>query len=260
MLPKFANPLTLATLFFAFPCSLVLAQTKPNSGQSPEEQAEDMRDVTARSAALEAGPLISPGRSKKKMSREEKELLRPPAYLKSTYASFLRMSHTGIVRILPKERYNGKLSINGGGSYFSFDRRDQEYGFGSDIGFQDDQFVVGLAGADFGYIVQLGNIAIDGVDINSPELQPLTSIKPPSKDNMARDEYRQSVKGVHVNELYYARKMPAVENMTYGLRSILYNKSDLLVVFRVIKKDSDGSLVLVWRILKRKLVPTLKRQ
>ena len=42
-------------------------------------------------------------------------------------------------------------------------------------------------------------------------------------------------------------------------RSISYDHSDVLVAFRVVRKDFDGSVVLLWKILKKYSKPGLQR-
>src|SRR5215211_1148216 len=53
------------------------------------------------------------------------------------FAAFLNQPETGIIRLLPREMYDGNakrgLAINGGGAYYSFVRKTHEYGQGSDI-------------------------------------------------------------------------------------------------------------------------------
>lgn len=41
------------------------------------------------------------------------------------------------------------------------------------------------------------------------------------------------------------------DNHTYILRSISYERFDVLVAFRMVRKDTDGSLILLWKKLKR---------
>jgi hypothetical protein len=43
------------------------------------------------------------------------------------------------------------------------------------------------------------------------------------------------------------------------LRSINYSDSDVLVAFRVLRKDTDGSLIIAWKMLKEYPVPDLAR-
>jgi len=233
-----------------------VAQTKLPTGPTPTEQVDEMRDINSRSAALNS--MEPPPTRRRKMSHEEKKLLRSPVILEGAYADFLREPRSGIVRLLPRERYEGKITLRGGGAYYSFDRHDQEYGYGSDIGLENGQFVVGLAGADYGFLVQLGPLPLDDVTTNTPALQFLTSVRAPLVESQAREDYRRSRRGLPLGQFLYASRVTALNNMTYGLRSIIYGKSDLLVVFRVVEKESDSSMVLLWRILKKYPVPQLK--
>jgi hypothetical protein len=42
------------------------------------------------------------------------------------------------------------------------------------------------------------------------------------------------------------------------LRAINYRVSDVLVAFRVIRQDADGSMILLWKMLKTFPTPELK--
>lgn len=48
-------------------------------------------------------------------------------------AAFLAQPDTGLIRILPREKFDGVISTRGGGAYYSFVRLVHEYGFGSDL-------------------------------------------------------------------------------------------------------------------------------
>jgi hypothetical protein len=43
------------------------------------------------------------------------------------------------------------------------------------------------------------------------------------------------------------------------LRSISYSTADALVAFRIVRKDTDGSVTIVWKVLKKYAVPELAR-
>src|SRR6185436_1896114 len=71
----------------------------------------------------------------------EKRFLAPSEEDQTTYADFLRLPDTGLIRLLPREKYDTEaykdgtkyLTMRGGGAYCSFSRLTHEYGFGSDI-------------------------------------------------------------------------------------------------------------------------------
>jgi hypothetical protein len=46
---------------------------------------------------------------------------------------------------------------------------------------------------------------------------------------------------------------------TYLLRSIDYNATDILVAFKVVRKDIDRSVIIVWKLLKKYPKPDLAR-
>src|SRR5215470_7400786 len=105
----------------------------------------------------------------KELSKKEKELLSPSAEDKAAFAEFLKQRNTGLIRILPRGLYEGRIKIRGAGAYYSFTRLTHEYGYGSDIELQmfpyiptsDDAippisayiFLTGFAGADYGFFV-----------------------------------------------------------------------------------------------------------
>ena len=58
-------------------------------------------------------------------------------------------------------------------------------------------------------------------------------------------------------DVTYKRNVPVKEGATYLLRSINYGKSDVLVGLHVLRKDTDGSVIIAWKLLKRYPVPQL---
>jgi hypothetical protein len=192
-----------------------------------------------------------------KLREREKEFLAPSSEDQQGYAGFLRQPDTGLTRLLPREKYDGKLLTRGGGAYYSFPRLTHEYSLGSDITLEQNQFGVGFAGADFGFLTKLGDVSLDTISLEHPGVQFLSMFVPPSKEGEAREQYRRGHPGFEQGGFMYASRIPAAANVTYALRSICYRDSDILVAFRVIRQDSDGSMVLLWKILKRFPTPEL---
>jgi hypothetical protein len=60
-----------------------------------------------------------------------------------------------------------------------------------------------------------------------------------------------------IDGISYSRRVRAQVKNTYIVRSINYSGSDVLVAFRVIRKDDDGSLIIAWRMLKEYPIPDL---
>jgi hypothetical protein len=188
---------------------------------------------------------------------KEKVFLAPSAEDLAALAGFLRQPDTGMARLMPREKYDGTLLIRGGGAYYSFARLTNEYGYGSDIGLEQGQLRVGFAGADFGFLISLGDLAIDSVTAERPGVSLLAEFKTPSAEPDAREQYRRGGTGFEADGFTYRSFLPATLNTTYAVRSINYGVSDVLVVFRVTRQDADGSLTLVWKILKKFPVPQL---
>jgi len=64
-----------------------------------------------------------------------------------------------------------------------------------------------------------------------------------------RSEQRQA-RGRAVGGSVISESVPAVVGASYLLRSILFNRSDKLVVLRIEKQTEDGSLIILWKILR----------
>lgn len=194
---------------------------------------------------------------------------------RASYAGFLKQSNTGLIRLVPRTFRQSKfyskppVKINGGGAYYSFSNLSHEYGYGSDlelsttIMFYDGtevrpthQLSVGFAGADFGMLTNLGEVPLEAVD-KDLRTEVMRAYKPPRREAEARTEYRRFREGVTVNGQMYRSRIPIQVGATYALRSINYNESDVLVAFHVVRKDTDQSLIIAWKLLKRYGTPRL---
>jgi hypothetical protein len=157
----------------------------------------------------------------------------------------------GIVRLLPREKYDGKLSIRGGGAYYSFVRLTHEYGLGSDIGLEQNYLSVGFAGCDFGDIVSLGSISLNSVSENNPALQYLVNFKPADHNEPEIRKQQMAARGIVVNGFKYDDRVNELAvGQTFGLRSINFDESDVLVAFKIVRFGKDGSVILAWKKLK----------
>jgi hypothetical protein len=193
------------------------------------------------------------------LKEREAVLLAPPKEDREAYKVFLSRPDTGLVRLLPREKWDGKLSMRGGGAYYSFAHLTHEYGRASDVGLQQGHLMVGFAGADFGFMLGLGDVPLEGVSEETEAVRFMASFKTPPAEAEARAAYRQfGGEGHQAGPWTYKSRLPAVAGQTYALRSINYRESDVLVAFRVVRKDSDGSVVLVWKLLKRYPKPSLE--
>jgi hypothetical protein len=210
---------------------------------------------------------------RKQLSEKEKLFLLPSAEDKAAHAEFLKQPKTGLIRLFPSGLYENRLTIRGGGAFYSFTRLTHEYGFGSDIALQEPRrsanndyvpppiaeynFHTGFAGADFGFIVTLGNVPLEKVTLGYDKIKYLVNYTPPSTEPKARAEQRRVFGGLQSKWFGNLSTVPAQVNFTYALRSINYRESDVLVAFRVVRKEIDGSVVILWKMLKRFPTPAL---
>ncbi|HEX9919366.1 MAG TPA: hypothetical protein VGA87_09375 [Pyrinomonadaceae bacterium] len=189
----------------------------------------------------------------------EAELLAPARADREKFAEFLAQPDTGLIRLLPREKWDYKLSIRGGGAFYHFAGRTHEYGRGSDICLEQGMFGVGFAGADFGFIARLGDIPLEEVTADAESAGFLSTFAAPTTEPNAREQQRRSGIGFQSGEVTYKSRSPAHADSTYLLRSINYGLSDVLVAFRVVRKDEDGSMILLWKTLHKFSTPQLER-
>lgn len=196
---------------------------------------------------------------REQIKSKESLLLAPSNEDKEAYAEFLSQPDTGLVRLLPRETWDGKLSLRGGGAYYSFTKLTHEYGYGSDISLEQGQLGVGFAGADFGFVINLGDIPLANVTLEAEGIKFLAAFTTPSVESAAREQRQRAGHGFEAEGRRYRNRAPVAINNTYALRSINYDTSDVLVTFRVIRKDSDDSVVILWKMLKKFPLPRLER-
>lgn len=182
---------------------------------------------------------------------------------RAEFASFLSQPQTGIIRLLPRETYDGNakraLAIRGGGAYYSFVRKTHEYGFGSDIELAQEQLSAGFAGADYGLLLNLGDVSLEQAANDHAATRVLLEYTPPEKEAEVRAVQRKLWQGMELSGLTFKGRVPAKVSNTYLLRSVSIDRSDILAMFRVVREDTDGSLILVYKVLKTFPKPTMER-
>lgn len=214
-----------------------------------------------------------------------------------TYKEFLSQPETGIVRLLPGYDCESKhiVKVGGncansipGGSFHRF-RRDSISG---DVLFMDGDLIAEGFFTN-SIMTGLGNIPLDQVTVNSSGLKYLLDFQPSADRMIVKQQYLKFLKGVALEDGHvYANRLAAVPDMTYALRIIAYkngnnvtkrlnryllqgteppaesmdmmflalkedNRTDLTVSFRVIRKDADGSITLLWKVLAQKESPEI---
>lgn len=157
----------------------------------------------------------------------------------------------GVFRILPRETYDkGIFTIRGGGAFYSFYFNIPDYGYGVDLGLEMDRLRVGFAGPNHGLIKDLGEYPLNAVE--SDAVVPLL-IDYQTKTDL-ESAYREAealYNGVKIGNVNFTKQVPVAVGHTFVIRSINYGYSDLLAVFKVARKDVDGSLIIFWKLVKQ---------
>ena len=236
----FAIAVSLSTLLLA-PLT-VLAQTQT---QSRDDVIKEIEAKRAELAAL------------------EKKVLAVADTDREEFAAFLSQPQTGIIRLLPREIYDGNkkrgLAINGGGAFYSFALSTHEYGQGSDICLEQGDLSGGFAGADYGMLLNLGDVPLDQVNSENMAVRALLEYMPTSAEPDARKAQRALWQGMDLSGAIFKKRLPAKVSNTYLLRSVVFDRYDIAVAFRVTRKDTDGSLILLFKVLKTFPKPELER-
>lgn len=240
-----------AVLFFATLCSLVIAAQSVDRAQQLSEIVALQNQLKTTTDPVQVAMLEG------QLKVKETIFLQPDQADFAANAAFLAQPDTGLIRILPREKFDGVLSTRGGGAYYSFVRLVHEYGFGSDLSLQQDSFSVGFAGADFGFLVLLGATDLNSVTMEHPGVKYPATFAAPLVEAEARQQYQRGGQGFTENGFFYRSSLSKTLNATYALRSIGYGDSDVLIVFRLVREDTDGSLILQWKLLRWFSTPQL---
>ena len=194
----------------------------------------------------------------------ENKLLAPSAEDKTAFAEFLKQENTGLIRLLPREKYDETpnkmtLTVRGGGAFYSFARLTHAYGYGSDIMLEQGYLSLVWAGADYGMLTKLAGASLEDISIELPDVRFLAKYNAVASEPEARVEQRRFSTGTTIEDMSYNRRLPAEIGATYILRSISYDRSDLLAALKVVRQDTDGSLIIAWKLLKKFPKPELAR-
>jgi len=193
------------------------------------------------------------------LKQKETEFLAPSAEDRAQFADFLHQPGTGLARLLPREEYRKKLSVREGGAYYSFTKLSNSYDRDPQIALEKEYLSTGFAGANFGFLASLGDTALESVSIEHPVVQYLAALVTPSTEPEAREQQRRSSTGIMIGAYGYKNRLPVTVGGSYILRSVNYDSSDVLVAFRIVRQDTDGSLILLWRKLREFPTPFLTR-
>jgi hypothetical protein len=211
--------------------------------------------------------------TEEELTADERKVLTPtPEDLKAN-AEFLRQAGTGVFRLMrvDKEKHGkvvsadsmavaGDVLLVGGGAQYSFTKKNHNADKWSDITWEDDRFLAGVGGQAVGVLVNLGDVSLANVNLESTGLEYLIRFVPAATEGAAEQQFQQLEKGVQENGFSYGLSASWKLDTSYALRSINYGRADVLVAFRVVRQDPNGSLIVLWKKLKSFTTPNLKKE
>ena len=165
-------------------------------------------------------------------------------------------------KLLPRGMFDyekNELSVRGGGAYYSFVKNSHSYNDIPQIEFQKNNLLVGFYGANYGFIADLGEKPLSEISRESQVVSFLINYQPPNNERAARSEFYKIGRGFEVNGVKYQRMLPAVTGNTYLLRAVSFGEADVLVAFKIQRKDADGSLIIFWKLIENFEKPLLAR-
>ena len=202
----------------------------------------------------------------------QKKLLSPADADLVKFDKFLKGSDTGILRLFPKGRFEyalnrtisvdpaaiSTLPITGGAAAYSFTKRRHELSEWTEIGLQDKKLHSGMAGSVLGFMTNLGDIPIEDVSLGTPTVQLLQNIAAPKTRAEAIEQSHRNSLGYSVGGVMFHSVLPVKAGSTYAMRSIAEGRADIVIAFRVDRQEDDGSLLILWKRLKKASAPMLK--
>ena len=202
--------------------------------------------------------------------------LAPSQEDRTAFAAFLRMPNTGLIRLIPAGKIDyrpGPTGVPGGGAYYSFANVTHFLGYGSDIRLSANSLSVGSV-YGYGLLTTLGDVPLEKVVLTDPRAGFVAAYEPAITLIQARAETLRFRQTVIIEGSSYQATLPVEVNSTYLVRSINYGKpifgtnsssrspagasrTDVLVAFKVVRKDADESLIIAWKLLKKYPEPKL---
>lgn len=245
------------------------AQIREETSKLRTEQRFNEMERLRRQATQPPTPAERLVKEKYKLNEKDKKLLAPAAEDRSAYAVFLGQPDTGLFRLLPYKVDNARtvsaaepdkpqVLTNGVGALYSFSKRRYGYDKWSEILLQDGSLKAGVAAESLGLLIALGDVPLESLTHSSPGVAELSGFTPATDYASAVKQYVQSRNGLRIKNSVYRSTLPALVETTYALRSTSYGRSDVLILFRVIREEPDGGLTILWKKMGTYPAQTLK--
>lgn len=273
----------IATARICFVFSLCLSFTLPLFGQPSSIDYERSSDrKTLERLENQRAPLPRLAQFYGKLSKEQKKRITPSNENLIRYREFLKISKTGAVKILPNPKCNLRivsaddlkcaqaLPIPGMGSWYSFIKESHSASFRPDISLVNKRMFVGFVGNPSGLIVDLGDVEINSVNLNTAEVCLLNDFSPTKYYSEISKQRERFARGFERQGKFYKPDVLAKLNTVYAMRSTVYYKlrhfrfvyyfDDITLAFRIVDIDPEGAITLIWKELKKDSRVEVSRQ
>lgn len=152
-----------------------------------------------------------------------------------------------VFRLMPREVYGRQIAVpQEGGACYSFTTGSHDYQKIAQIMLEQNYLSAGFAGADYGLMGDLGNIPLSDAIVETPEVAFLLKYKAPINILDARVEQRKAHQ-YETDAFTLRNRFPVSIGHAFVLRAISFRDADILVAFKVMRKDTDGSLIIFWK-------------
>lgn len=220
---------------------------------------------------------------KASLKKEQRQRLEPDQSFVLRYADFLRQPRTGLVKLFSDqgcEENSNILRVDANcldwipnSAFYSFRENEHTTDYFADITYKNS-FLVTDGILSQGILAAIGDVLLENVSLQTPGLKFLKDYQPSPHAREALSQFIEISKGLREGGYEYRKAVRATENMTYALRVIAYRgnfysayrgrifdvlygdkRTDIILAFRVLKKEADGSVTLLWKEINRQKSP-----
>lgn len=180
-----------------------------------------------------------------------------PPDLTARFAGLLAREDAGLARLVERQSPWTELpGSRGGGAFYSFATRSHDSGDEPDLGLELGSLGAGLAGADTGVVLDLGELGLEEA-LRLPGEGAVFDLTLGTEVDHARprEEVEADLRALQARVMDLgARGAEAVEGHSYLVRSIVQGRHDLLVALEVAQVDAYGVLI-AWQLVRSWPVP-----
>jgi hypothetical protein len=224
----------------------------------------------------------------RKPGKKELKNLLPSRSLLAQYEKFLQEPETGIFKLSAESSCalstqvvvatEKCLSVNipGAGTAYSFRAKSHRMLHLSDL-ILDKNVIKTDSLLQQGLMVNLGNIELDQVSAQTAGMKYLFDLKPAANKEELLSLNEKLSQSVKADGFTYSFGLYVEDKTTFALRSIAYRgkirrsisgfkynemdfdkRKDIIVVFRIIEKDPNGDITVLWKEIFRQDSPVIK--